>query len=143
MTPLDDGPGARRLTQLFWEGTSGPLAPPARGYVWTREQAPDALRRVLRERGLRVHEADDCVRAWRTTLTEKPWVFVGLHAPEVIDDWAPLQIEPAPDVVVRVLLDVEPLDSPRTVAPPALPPVPAREGFVAVEWGGFLRASPR
>jgi Bacterial SH3 domain len=143
MTLLDGERSTRRLTQLFWEGTNGPLPPPTRGYVWKREQAPDELRRVLRERGLRIHEADDCVRAWQRTLREKPWVFVGLHAPDVVDRWAPLEVQPTPDTSLRVLLDIEPLDAPRPMEPPDLPSPPARTGFVLVEWGGILRSPAR
>ena len=52
-------------------------------------------------------------------------------------DAARLQIDPAPDTLIRVFMAYRPLKAPQTVPPQTLT-APRREGFTVVEWGGAL-----
>ena len=56
-----------------------------------------------------------------------------------IDKIAPLQISPEPDTVIRVLMDVKPLEKPVLVEEQKLKQTPQRKGFTVVEWGGLKR----
>ena len=47
----------------------------------------------------------------------------------------PLEIEPQPDSLIRVLMLFRPLAEPITVTEQSLE-TPRRTGFAAVEWGG-------
>lgn len=47
----------------------------------------------------------------------------------------PLEIEPKPDTLIRVLMEFKGLDKYKTVKEQKLI-TPERKGFVVVEWGG-------
>ena len=49
----------------------------------------------------------------------------------------PLDINPNPDTVIRVLMTYKGLDKPiEGIAEQQLPTTPTRDGFTVVEWGG-------
>ena len=52
-----------------------------------------------------------------------------------INENMPLEINPNPDIVIRVLMTFKGLDNPIDVKEQELT-TPKRTGFVAVEWGG-------
>jgi hypothetical protein len=47
-----------------------------------------------------------------------------------------LNISPQPDQLIRIMMLVEPLESPIQLEEQVLPTRPVRKGFTAVEWGG-------
>ncbi|MBU4348141.1 hypothetical protein KJ671_01375 [Patescibacteria group bacterium] len=51
---------------------------------------------------------------------------------------APLDINPKPDTVIRVLMDFSPLDKMADFEGFEIK-TPERKGFTVVEWGGVLR----
>ena len=51
-------------------------------------------------------------------------------------DAAELEIEPAPDTVIRVFMVWQALDAELEIPAQILPKAMAREGFTVVEWGG-------
>jgi len=57
----------------------------------------------------------------------------------MIDELAPLEVSPAPDTVIRVLMDYRPLRKPVPATELELPAPPVRRGFTVVEWGGIRR----
>jgi len=47
----------------------------------------------------------------------------------------PLEINPQPDTLIRVIMDYKPLNNPIVVSEQQLT-TPTRSGFTVVEWGG-------
>ena len=71
-------------------------------------------------------------------LTQKPYIFVTFLPQTEFDKVAPLYVDPAPDTVIRVFMDYQPLDKPITMREPFIM-TPERKGFTVVEWGGRLK----
>jgi hypothetical protein len=72
-------------------------------------------------------------------MSAKPWAAVRFVPRAEIDAMAPLTIAPAPDTVIRVLIDFRALDVPvKSLPEQKLERAPKRTGFTAVEWGGLL-----
>lgn len=127
---------------LFWEGHGAEYTRPTRGFVAAKAEVPALLREKLALLGLADNEIDDFMEFWEPRLTTKPYVFVTFVDQPTFDTIAPLTVEPAPDTVIRVFMDYEPLESPIDVEPlPIITPV--RSGFSVVEWGGALHPGDR
>lgn len=127
---------------LFWEGHGDEYERPTRGFVVPRGEVHALLVEKLALLGLNDKESADFMEFWEPRLSRSPYVFVTFVDQPTFDTIAPLTVEPAPDSVIRVFMDYEPLDGPVDVEP--LPIVtPVREGFSVVEWGGALHAGDR
>ena len=123
---------------LFWEGQRGLFDRPETGQVVAADQVRTTLRRALSQRGLVGREIEDFVSAWAPTLEAHRHVRIAFYPREDIDDIFPMTVSPAPDTLIRVLMDYAPADGPpRGRLPEARPP--ARKGFALVEWGGIER----
>ena len=78
------------------------------------------------------------MNAWEPKLDKAPYYFITFHKREFIDKYAPLQVFPQPDTVIRILMDYKPLDKYIDVEDIEII-TPKREGFTVVEWGGLIR----
>jgi hypothetical protein len=128
-----------RRSYLFWEGMAGLLPRPERGFVVRQSDIEGFFRRTLPRLGLVGSEIEDFLRAWLPVFTEAPYYRIGFYDRATIDAYAPLEVEPVPTTVIRVLFDYQALSAPVPIHAPALPPPPHRDGFTVVEWGGVKR----
>lgn len=124
---------------LFWEGgKEGIVVTPKEGFVVARQGVAPLLEKTLSAMGLNDTERSDFIEFWAPRLTKAPYYFITFISRSEIDRVAPLSVSPAPDTVIRVLMDYKPLAAPIVVDPlPIIPTV--REGFTVVEWGGIIR----
>jgi hypothetical protein len=122
---------------LFWEGHGAGYTRPSRGFVVAKADVPNLLKEKLALLGLNEKESADFREFWEPKLMEKPYVFVTFLEQEKFDEIAPLTVTPAPDSVIRVFMDYEPLEYPIRVQPLSIE-TPKRSGFAVVEWGGAL-----
>ncbi|MFZ5445278.1 MAG: hypothetical protein ACOZQL_35135 [Myxococcota bacterium] len=123
---------------LFWEsGLEDAPQPLAEGFVVSRAELPRFLERSVQTLGLDARETADFMEFWLARMTVKPWAAVRFVPREEIDRAAPLEVSPAPDSVIRVLVDFRALDAPVPLKPQVLTPA-KRQGFAVVEWGGLL-----
>lgn len=123
---------------LFWEsGLTEKPAPLTEGFVVSRAELPRFLERSVQTLGLDARETADFMEFWLARMARKPWAAIRFVPREEIDLAAPLEVSPAPDSVIRVLVDFRALDAPVELKPQVLVPV-KRHGFAAVEWGGLL-----
>lgn len=122
---------------LFWEGYGLNYQQPTEGFVVAKADVDQFLTKSLAKLGLNATEAADFKAFWQSKLEASPYVFVTFLPQAQFDKLAPLQIKPAPDTVIRVFMDYQPLSKPIAVAPQTLS-APARQGFTVVEWGGAL-----
>jgi hypothetical protein len=140
--PTGDGgvrQGERTWPFLFWEGEHGLFDPPSSGEVVAQDEVEAYLRRVLPAHGLQGREIDDFVRIWAPKLEQSPFVRISFHERALIDEVAPMTIEPPPDTLVRVMMEYEPLQRAVPSVPSPAPVPPPRRGFTVVEWGGVIR----
>ena len=70
-------------------------------------------------------------------LSEHEYNYIRFATVDEINEAMPLEINPAPDTIIRVLMTYKGLDEPLAgVKEQQLPDTPTRTGFTAVEWGG-------
>jgi len=124
---------------LFWEGWWAPLAPPDSGFLVRQDDIESFLVSTLDALGLNDRESQEFRSFWVPRMQGHPYYLIAFLPRGTIDAIAPLEITPAPDTLIRVLMDFIPFDHPIQVQTPTLPPKPARTGFVAVEWAGMMR----
>lgn len=123
---------------LFWEGRGGMYKSPKNGFIVKQSNVHDFLVEKLGLLGLNGKETSDFIEFWEPRMHDSPYYFVGFHGNRIMDELAPLKIEPKPDTVIRILMDFLPLVEPIPVQEPIIK-TPIRSGFTVVEWGGVLR----
>ena len=89
----------------------------------------------LAKLGLNQKESTDFEEYWEPLMQSSPYYFMTFMGNSVMDKIAPLQINPKPDTVIRVLMDFKPLNAPISVLGYDIK-TPVRSGFTVVEWGG-------
>jgi hypothetical protein len=123
---------------LFWEGKAYNYQTPDKGFVIKRENVGRDMNILLSRLGLNKKETADFMEFWQPKLEVKPFVYLTFLPQTEFDKLAPLTVIPAPDKIIRVFMDYEPLDQFVYVSPLKII-TPIRTGFTVVEWGGRLR----
>lgn len=119
---------------LYWEGLASPPGRLDTGAVVAGEDTAEFLDDALEQLGLTPRERNEFVIYWAPILELNRHNFVHFST----DEWdaqVPLDIDPAPDSLVRVMMYWRPCAGNMKVEPQELV-MPAREGFTVVEWGG-------
>ncbi len=123
---------------LFWEGHANGFMFPEEGFVIAKEDVPGDMRELLYKTGLNYQETEDFMEFWEEYMTVSPYVFVTFVDQRYFEPAAPLTITPQPDTTIRVMMNFEPLDEWKEVAPLNIR-TPKRDGYTVVEWGGVLQ----
>ena len=121
---------------LFWEGTGPSNYDFSTGFTVKGSEAGSFLEEKLRILGLTDREADEFIIYWLPLLQDNEYNLISFQQ-EAYTSRAELEIEPAPDSVLRVFMAVKPLDSFKEVPAQELPAF-ERKGFTVVEWGGSI-----
>jgi len=135
---LADG---KNYPYLFWEGKSNEIYNRSKfGFVAEHDRLENLLNEKLLLLGLNQKEISDFKEYWlpKMLAENKPYYFVTFVPQTEINKLAPLDINPKPDTVIRVLMDYKGLDE-KIDAPGYDIKTPERKGFTAVEWGGMLK----
>lgn len=122
---------------LFWEGYATSYSRPAEGFVVAQKDVEAFLRTTLPKLGLVPHEYDEFIAFWLPRMQDQPYYFISFMPQADFDRYAPLNVSPKPDTVIRVFMDYEGLNAPIAVRQPEIR-TPERRGFTVVEWGGAL-----
>ena len=135
LTDLSTG---RNLYALYYESIS-PIDYQIEkdGFVVRGEDTIAFLEEKLAVLGLTEREAEEFIVYWLPKLEANPYNYIRFATAEEIERTMPLDIQPAPDTTIRVLMGYKALEQPIEVKEQPLES-PAREGFAAVEWGGFI-----
>jgi len=136
LTNLADG---QKYPYLFWEGRGGMYQTPDKGFVVAQADVHQFLTQKLQQLGLNQKESADFMQFWEPKMQGAPYYFVTFMGNDIMDQLAPLSINPKPDTVIRVLMDFKPLSQPINVEGFNIR-TPARKGFTVVEWGGVLNS---
>jgi hypothetical protein len=138
ITNLVDG---KKYPYLFWEGYGKDVYDiPERGFVVERDNLNNFFDEKLLQAGLIGKEIVDFKDFWipKMLKDDKPFYFVTFVDRKIIDKLAPLEINPKPDTIIRVLMDYRALENKIAVQGFNMK-TPIRAGFTVVEWGGVLR----
>ena len=122
---------------LFWEGFGLNYQVPDEGFVVPKNQVNNFLLDKLAKQGLNATESAEFIDFWLPKMQQDNYYFITFVPQTQFDYLAPLQVNPAPDTVIRVFMDYRGLSRPINVRPQSFV-TPKRSGFTVVEWGGAL-----
>ena len=86
-------------------------------------------------RWLNEREANEFIIYWLPILEENNYNLIRFAENDIINEQMPLEINPKPDTIIRVLMEFKPLDNKIDVKEQELIPV-TRKGYSVIEWGG-------
>ena len=131
---LTDPVTGREYYCLFWEGISNVEYDLSAGFVVPGHETAAFLENTLAKLGLTDREANEFIIYWLPRMEGNPYNLISFQTDAYTDN-AVLEIDPAPDTVLRVFMAWKPLETPMKVQPQELT-APLRSGFTVVEWGG-------
>lgn len=126
--------GDREYYCLFWEGVTPVRYDFSTGFVVPGAETEAFLEGALAKLGLSDREAEEFIIFWLPRMEGNAYNLISFQQ-EIYTDSARLEIDPAPDTLIRVFMAWKALEAPVEVPAQQLS-APAREGFTAVEWGG-------
>ena len=91
---------------------------------------------ALAEQGLDAREANEFIIYWLPRMQNNQYNLISFQT-EVYTDSAALEINPAPDSLLRVFMAYKALDEAVEIEPQTFEPF-ERKGFCVVEWGGSV-----
>ena len=136
LTDLSTG---RNLYSLYYESSllGNSFNVESDGFIVSREDTVSFLEDKLARLGLNEHEAEEFIIYWLPRLQANEYNYIRFATIDEINKAMPLDINPNPDTVIRVLMTYKGLDEPMEgITEQQLPTTPTRDGFTVVEWGG-------
>jgi hypothetical protein len=127
----------RKYYCLFWETEGRKIADDlTNGYVISGSEVRAFLEEKLEFLGLNYREANEFLIYWLPKLEVNAYnaIYFAYDEYEAISE---LNISPAPETLIRIMMLYEPLNAPIDLKPQDLEKAPERKGFTAVEWGGM------
>jgi len=107
------------------------------GFIVTQEQTIAFLEEQLTKMGLNDREKTDFITYWGPRMIGNERNFVQFLFNDACNQFADLQIDPAPEQLFRVYMIWLPLtENPSIVPTPQVIQTVNREQFYAIEWGG-------
>ena len=139
---LIDKTTGRELYSLYWEGANRNAKMHEDGFIVKGADMASFLEAKLAKLGLTDREAEEFIIYWLPILEQNNYNYIRFETLAEINSYMPLEINPNPDTLIRVIMDYKPLDAPIDVSEQKLT-TPTRTGFTVVEWGGVkLWAKP-
>ena len=126
----------RQLYSLYYESKSDiEFKVENEGFIVKGEDTIAFLEEKLAILGLTERESEEFIVYWLPKLEANKYNYIRFATTDEINETMPLEINPNPDTIIRVLMTFKGLENPLNVQEQKLE-TPNRTGFVAVEWGG-------
>lgn len=126
----------RNLYSLYYESESDiNFKVDNEGFVIKGEDSAKFLEEKLAILGLNEKEAEEFIVYWLPRLEANKYNYIRFATLDEINANMPLEINPNPDSIIRIMMTFKGLDNPIDVKEQELVTT-ERNGFVAVEWGG-------
>ncbi len=119
---------------LYWEGETEAQWGMTEGFCIKGADTAAFLEDALAKLGLTRREANEFIVYWLPLMEQNPYNIISFQT-EVYTEAAKLQIDPAPDTLIRVFMAWKAADS-FVELPGQELTAPERTGFTVVEWGG-------
>lgn len=119
---------------LYWEGETHAQWDMTTGFCVRGEDTAAFLENALAKLGLNRREANEFIVYWLPLMEGNAYNIISFQT-DVYTDAARLDIEPAPDTLIRVFMAWQEADSYVELEEQKLTAL-ERTGFTAVEWGG-------
>lgn len=119
---------------LYWEGETNTQYDFSEGFCVKGEDTAAFLEYALAELGLNRREANEFIVFWLPMMQNNEYNVISFQG-SVYTDSAKLEIDPAPDTLIRVFMAWQASEIYVNIPEQELD-APEREGFTVVEWGG-------
>lgn len=119
---------------LYWEGETNARFDFSKGFCVKGGDTAAFLETALEKLGLNRREANEFIVFWLPLMEQNPYNVISFQA-DCYTQAAKLEVEPAPDTVIRVFMAWQKSDAFVEIAEQVLT-APERRGFTVVEWGG-------
>ncbi|MDR0812678.1 MAG: hypothetical protein LBO63_01545 [Oscillospiraceae bacterium] len=126
----------REYSYLFWEGVQNTEFDFSQGFVVPGADTAAFLQETLAAIGLTTREYNEFIVYWLPQMQDNSYNLISFQG-TAYTDGAKLNIDPAPDSVLRVFMAYKPLPAPIDVEPQEFSGF-ERGGFTVVEWGGAI-----
>lgn len=130
---LTDGQGMT-YRYLYWEGQLQTAYEESRGFCVAGKDTAAFLEWALAELGLNRQEANEFIVYWLPQMEQNAYNVISFQT-DAYTCAAELDIDPAPDTLIRVFMTWRPA-AVREELPPQALTAPERKGFTVIEWGG-------
>ena len=130
---LTDAKG-QTYNYLYWEGETNARWDMTEGFCVKGEDTAVFLEKALEKLGLNRREANEFIVYWLPLMEQNPYNIISFQT-DVYTNAAQLQIDPAPDTLIRVFMAWKATDSIIELPEQELT-APERAGFTVIEWGG-------
>ena len=130
---LTDAKG-QTYNYLYWEGETNARWDITKGFCVKGEDTAAFLEQALEKLGLNRREANEFIVYWLPLMEQNPYNIISFQT-DIYTDAAQLQIDPAPDTLIRVFMAWKAADS-FVELPEQELTAPERTGFTVIEWGG-------
>ena len=134
-TLIDNNTG-RKLYALYWEGKDFVKdINMNEGFCIKGEDTIKFLEEKLEILGLNEREAEEFIIYWLPKMENNKYNYIRFETIEEQNIAMPLDINPKPDTLIRIMMDWKGLENKIEVKEQILTPT-KREGYTVVEWGG-------
>lgn len=138
VTALPDGTlidaNGQTYNYLYWEGETYAQYDLSKGFCVKGEDTAAFLEDALDKLGLTRREANEFIVYWLPLMEKNPYNIISFQT-DIYTDAAQLEVNPAPDTLIRVFMAWQQTDS-FVELPEQELSAPKRSGFTVVEWGG-------
>ena len=138
VTAMPDGTltdsNGQTYSYLYWEGETNARWDTTEGFCIKGEDTAAFLEDALARLGLTRREANEFIVYWLPLMEQNPYNIISFQT-DVYTNAAKLEIEPAPDTLLRVFMTWKASDCFAELPEQRLI-APNRDGFTVVEWGG-------
>lgn len=133
---LIDNKTNRELYSLYYEANNSiDFKVENYGFVISKDETIQFLEEKLKILGLNPKEQEEFIIYWLPILNQNNYNYIRFATIEEINKNIPLQIEPQPETIIRILMTYKGLDKKINVKEQPLQKV-ERKGYTIVEWGG-------
>ena len=129
-------PNGKEYYALYWEGVHNTEWDMTKGFCVKGEDTAEFLEMALAEQGLTSREANEFIVYWLPRMQENAYNVISFQTKAYTDN-ARLEINPAPDSLLRVFMTYYATDEKIDIEPQTFEGFD-REGFTVVEWGGAV-----
>lgn len=127
----------RNLYSLYWEGKNNVKHDLTEGFIVEGKDISKFLEEKLKVLGLNSREKEEFIIFWLPQLEKNKYNFIRFETMEQIEEDMPLEINPTPDTIIRVMMVCKNILVPYEVKEQTLVKA-ERKGFTVVEWGGTI-----
>ena len=135
---LIDNKTNRELYSLYYESENNiNFKIENEGFVISKEEIIPFLEEKLEILGLNPREQEEFIIYWLPILQKNNYTYIRFATNEEINNNMSLQVEPAPDTMIRVLMTFKGLEEKINIKEQPLQKV-TRNGYTVVEWGATI-----